>query len=114
MTFLQPRILPAGVARCPVQNLQRKVYRRHRDAKQEVAMLYALLALMAPLWSDTRVSSAGQRDEAEASASRLLLFAAITLFLILSILCADLHREDLRALGLVGTSPTVDSIFLSP
>jgi hypothetical protein len=77
-------------------------------------MLYALLALMAPLWSDTQYSSAGRRAEAEASASRLLLFAAITLFLILSILCADLHRDDLHALGLVGTSQTIDSIFLSP
>jgi hypothetical protein len=77
-------------------------------------MLYALLALMAPLWSNTQESSAGQCEEAGASASRLLLFTAITLFSILSILCADMHHDDLHALGLVGIAKAIDSIFLSP
>lgn len=76
-------------------------------------MLYALLALMAPLWSNTEDSSAGQR-ETGGSASRLLLFTAITLFLFLCILWADIHRDDLHALGLVGTAQTIDTIFLSP
>jgi hypothetical protein len=38
----------------------------------------------------------------EASASPILTFMAITLFLILTILEVDLHRDELRVLGLVG------------
>ena len=37
----------------------------------------------------------------EASASPILTFVAITLFLILTILEIDLHRDELSALGLV-------------
>jgi len=37
----------------------------------------------------------------EGSSSEILTFTAITLFLILAILEIDLHREELRALGLV-------------
>jgi hypothetical protein len=35
------------------------------------------------------------------SASPTLIFVAITLFLILAILEIDLHRDELRALGLI-------------
>jgi hypothetical protein len=76
-------------------------------------MLYALLALMAPLWSDTPESSARQREEIDTSVSRLLLLAAITLLSILSILGADMHRDELNALGLVGAQP-IDPGLLSP
>jgi hypothetical protein len=77
-------------------------------------MLYALLALMAPLWSHSRDRTAAEREAADTSASRLLVFVAAALFVILSILIVDLHRDELRALGLVGGIQPVDAIFMSP
>jgi hypothetical protein len=77
-------------------------------------MLYALLALMAPLWSHTRDRTASQREPTEPTASRLLVFVAAALFVILSILVADLHRDELHALGLVGGAQQIDAIFMSP
>ncbi len=69
-------------------------------------MLYALLALMAPLWSRSPEQTAAQREAADSSVSRLLVFAAAALFVILSILIVDLHRDELQALGLVGGART--------
>ena len=42
-----------------------------------------------------------QGSTAETSASPILVFAADALFLILVILVIDLHRDELRALGLI-------------
>jgi hypothetical protein len=77
-------------------------------------MLYALLALMAPLWSHSRDRTAAEREAADTSASRLLVFVAAALFVILSILIVDLHRDELQALGLVGGAQPIDAIFMSP
>jgi hypothetical protein len=77
-------------------------------------MLYALLALIAPLWSHARDRTAAEREATDTSASRLLVFVAAALFVILSILIVDLHRDELRALGLVGSTQPVDAIFMSP
>jgi len=77
-------------------------------------MLYALLALLAPLWSYTRDRTIAQREATDTSVSRLLVFAASTLFVILSILIVDLHRDELHALGLVGGAERIDAIFMSP
>ena len=77
-------------------------------------MLYALLALMAPLWSRSPEQTAAQREAADSSVSRLLLFAAAALFVILCILIVDLHRDELQALGLVGGAERIDAIFMSP
>jgi hypothetical protein len=77
-------------------------------------MLYALLALMAPLWSHSRDRTAAEREATDASASRLLVFVAAALFVILSILIVDLHRDELHALGLVGGAQPIDAIFMSP
>jgi hypothetical protein len=77
-------------------------------------MLYALLALMAPLWSHSRDRTAAEREATDTSASRLLVFVAAALFLILSILIVDLHRDELHALGLVGGAQPIDAIFISP
>jgi len=76
-------------------------------------MLYALLALLAPLWSYTRDRTIAQREATDTSVSRLLVFAASTLFVILSILIVDLHRDELHALGLVGGAERIDAIFMS-
>ena len=77
-------------------------------------MLYALLALIAPLWSHARDRTAAECEATDTSASRLLVFVAAALFVILSILTVDLHRDELRALGLVGGIQLVDAIFMSP
>ena len=77
-------------------------------------MLYALLALLAPLWSYTQDRTIAQREAADSSVSRLLVFAASALFVILSILIVDLHRDELHALGLVGGAERIDAIFMSP
>jgi hypothetical protein len=77
-------------------------------------MLYALLALMAPLWSHSRDRTAAEREATDTSASRLLVFVAAALFVILSILIVDLHRDELHALGLVGGAQPIDAIFISP
>ena len=42
-----------------------------------------------------------QASMAETAASPILVFAADTLFLLLVILVIDLHRDELRALGLI-------------
>ncbi|OCK54837.1 hypothetical protein [Bradyrhizobium sp. LMTR 3] len=77
-------------------------------------MLYALLALMAPLWSRSRDRTAAQCKAPDTSVSRLLVFAATVLFVILSILIVDLYRDELHALGLVGGVERIDAIFMSP
>jgi hypothetical protein len=77
-------------------------------------MLSALRALLAPFWSVSRERTAARRDATNRSASPLLIFVAAALFLILSILLVDLHRDELRALGLAGGAERIDAIFISP
>jgi hypothetical protein len=74
-------------------------------------MLYALLALMAPLWDRT----AAQGEATDTSVSRFLVVVAAALLVVLAILLVDLHRDELRALGLVsGGTEQVSAIFMSP
>ena len=77
-------------------------------------MLSALRALLAPFWSYSRERTAAQRDATDRSASPLLVDIAAALFLVLSILVIDLHRDELRALGLVGGAERVNPVFMSP
>ena len=77
-------------------------------------MLYALLALMAPLWSYSRERTAAQRDATNRSASPLLIYVAATLCVVLSILMIDLHRDELRTLGVVGGAERINPVFMSP
>ena len=81
--------------------------------RRTVRMLSALRALRAPFRSYSREPTAAQRDATNGSASPLLIFVAAALFLVLSILMIDLHRDELRALGL-GGAERIDAIFLSP
>jgi hypothetical protein len=48
------------------------------------------------------------------SATPTLVFAATALFLILAILEIDLHKDELRALGLVGDEEGVIPSFVGP
>jgi len=59
-----------------------------------------------------RISARG--EVIEASASPILTFVAITLFLILAMLEIDLHRDELRALGLIGGEDGVVPSFVGP
>ena len=77
-------------------------------------MLYALLALMAPLWSHSRDRAAVQHEPTDTSVARLLVFVAAALFVILSILIVDLHRDELHALGLVGGAEPINAVSMSP
>jgi hypothetical protein len=77
-------------------------------------MLSALRALLAPFWSYSRERTAVQRDAADKSASPLLIYVVAVLFLILSILTVDLHRDELRTLGLVGGAERINPFFMSP
>jgi hypothetical protein len=73
-------------------------------------MLYALLALMTPLWDRTATPG----EVTDASVSRLLLVAAAALAAVLAILLVDLHHDELRALGLSGDAASISAIFLGP
>jgi hypothetical protein len=77
-------------------------------------MLSALRALLAPFWSHSRGRTAAQRDAANSSASPLLIYVAAVLFVLLSILITDLHRDELQALGLVGGADRINPVFVSP
>ncbi len=57
---------------------------------------------------------AAQRQAAETSASPTLVYATIVISLILAILEIDLHREELRALGLIGSEEGVGSSWVVP
>ncbi|WP_035727105.1 hypothetical protein [Bradyrhizobium murdochi] len=76
-------------------------------------MLYALLALMAPLWSRSRDRTA-EGEAPDTLVSRLLVLVATVLFAVLSILIIDLYRDELHALGLAGGAERIDAIFMSP
>ena len=82
--------------------------------RRTVRMLGALRALLAPFWSYSREWVAAQRDPANRSASPLLMYVAAALFLLLSILVIDLHRDELRTLGLAGGAERINPVFMSP
>lgn len=81
--------------------------------RKRVSILYALWALFAPSRGDLQPRGATQRGSADTSASPLLIFIAIFLLLMLSIFAIDLHRDELRALGLVGEL-RIDPAFMAP
>jgi hypothetical protein len=75
-------------------------------------ILYALWALFAPARGDSQGREAAQCGSADTSP--LLIFIAIVLLLMLSILVTDLYRDELRALGLVGSEPGIASALMAP
>jgi len=81
--------------------------------RKRVPILYALWGLFAPSRGDAQHRGGAQRGSADRSASPLLIFIGIFLFLMLSIFEIDLHRDELRALGLVG-APPIDSALMAP
>ena len=81
--------------------------------RKRVPIFYALWALFAPSRVDSQHRGAAQRGSADRSASPLLIFIALFLFLVLSIFEIDLHRDELQALGLVGELQ-IDSAMMAP
>lgn len=53
-------------------------------------------------------------DPAPRQASPLLVVTVVVLMLLLAILEVDLHRADLRSLGLMGDAFSIDAVFTSP
>jgi hypothetical protein len=82
--------------------------------RRTVRMLSALRALLAPFRSYSREQTAALRDAADRSASPVLIYVAAALCLMLSILMIDLHRDELRTLGLVGGAERINPVFMSP
>ena len=82
--------------------------------RRTVRMLSALRALLAPFWSYSRKRTAAQCDATNRSASPVLIFVVAALFVVLSILMIDLHRDELRTLGLVGGAERINPVFMSP
>ena len=82
--------------------------------RRTIRMLSALRALLAPLWSYSRERTAARRDATDKSASPLLIYIVAVLFVILSIVVIDLHRDELRTLGLVGGAERINPVFMSP
>ena len=77
-------------------------------------MLSILHALLAPFRRDSGDRSAPLRSTIDTSASAFLIFTVIALLLILAILETDLHRDELRALGLIGGEARIDSALTGP
>jgi hypothetical protein len=82
--------------------------------RRTVRMLSALRALLAPFWSYSRERTAAPRDATNRSASPLLIYVAAALCVMLSILIVDLHRDELRTLGVVGGAERINPAFMSP
>jgi hypothetical protein len=82
--------------------------------RKRAPMLNALWALFAPSRGDSQDREAAQSGSAGTSASPVLIFIAIVLLLMLSIFETDLHRDELRALGLVGSEPGIASALMAP
>jgi hypothetical protein len=82
--------------------------------RRTVRMLSALRALLAPFWSHSREGTAAQLEAPDRSASPLLMYVTAALFMVLSILMIDPHRDELRALGLVGGTERINPAFMSP
>src|SRR5262249_6613716 len=110
--------LLAGVAPCPAGEISTPDRRRSRlpgaMLRKKVPTLYALRALFAQLRSDSRGGAPSHQDASGPSASPLLVFVAAVLLLLVSILLVDQHRDELRALGLVGGTEQVNPVFMSP
>ena len=73
---------------------------------------WGLYARLVSFGRSTRRTAHGERIGT--SASPILTFTAIALFLILGIVETDLHRDELKALGLISSEERVDLFFAGP
>jgi hypothetical protein len=75
---------------------------------------WRLYARLVSFHRAVHTGSSAHGDTAGTWASPILTFTAATLFLILAILEIDLHRDALRALGLVFGDEGAEPIFAGP
>jgi hypothetical protein len=75
---------------------------------------WGLYARVVSFGRSTRSRISAHGETAGTSASPILTYTAAALFLILAILEVDLHRDELRALGLVSSEERIDPIFAGP
>ncbi|MEH2484056.1 hypothetical protein V1282_007413 [Nitrobacteraceae bacterium AZCC 2146] len=67
----------------------------------QTASFWRLYARLTAFFRPARSGKFKPRDMAGISVSPLLIFVAITLFLILAIIEIDQHRDELRAIGVI-------------
>jgi hypothetical protein len=75
---------------------------------------WGLYAWLVSFRRSTRSRSSAHGETTGTSASPILTFTAIALFLILGIIEIDLHRDELRALGLVSSEERIQPIVAGP
>jgi hypothetical protein len=75
---------------------------------------WGLYARLVSFGRSTRNRRTARGQMTGTSASPILGFTAVALFLILAILQVDLHRDELRALGLVSREERIQSIVAGP
>ena len=75
---------------------------------------WGLYARVVSIGRSTRSRISAHGETTGTSASPILTFSAVVLFLILAILEVDLHRDELRALGLVSSEERIQAIVAGP
>jgi hypothetical protein len=75
---------------------------------------WGLYARLVSFGRSTRSRISAHEEMTGTSASLFLTFTAIALFLILAIVEIDLHRDELRALGLVSGEEHIQSMVAGP
>lgn len=66
------------------------------------------------LWRSLRDAVAPHHGDVSAQTSRLLIYTAIVLMLLLAVLEADVHRGELESLGLLGHDYPIPPVLLAP
>jgi len=56
----------------------------------------------------------GPAQDTATETSPILVFVAVSLFLVLTILEIDLHRDELRLLGFILGEDGIDPVFMGP
>ena len=75
---------------------------------------WGLYARVVSFGRSTRSRISAHGETTGTSASPILTYTAAALFLILAILEVDLHRDELRALGLVSSEQPIQPIVAGP
>jgi hypothetical protein len=75
---------------------------------------WGLYARVASFGRSTRSRLSAHGETTGTSASPILTYTVAALFLILAILEVDLHRDELRALGLVSSEQRIQPIVAGP
>jgi len=75
---------------------------------------WGLYARVVSFGRSTRSRISAHGETTGTSASPILAYTAAALFLILAILEVDLHRDELKALGLASSEESAERMFTGP